>query len=92
MLAYPALLSWRGRTGCHTSVSPRGTEGSESISLQRRVRLSPGAAFEGREPGLPARLFANHINHFAIKKIKLGFDALLGALQERVLVVERDSH
>jgi len=28
----------------------------ESISLQRRVRLSPGAAFEGREPRLTARL------------------------------------
>ena len=25
----------------------------ESLSLQRRVRLSPGAAFEGREPGFP---------------------------------------
>src|SRR5215475_12906076 len=30
----------------------------ESISLQRRVRLSPGAAFEGREPRLSARLCA----------------------------------
>ena len=28
MLDHPAFLSWRGRTGCHTSVSPRGTEGS----------------------------------------------------------------
>ena len=31
-----------------------GNRRFESISLQRRVRLSPGAAFEGREP----RLFA----------------------------------
>jgi hypothetical protein len=30
----------------------------ESISLQRRVRLSPGAAVEGREPRLSARLCA----------------------------------
>src|SRR3984893_1979292 len=30
----------------------------ESISLQRRVRLSPQAAFEGREPRLSARLCA----------------------------------
>ena len=30
----------------------------ESCSLQRRVRLSPGAAFEGREPRLSARLCA----------------------------------
>ena len=30
----------------------------ESGSLQRRVRLSPGAAFEGREPRLSARLCA----------------------------------
>ena len=30
----------------------------ESGSLQRRVRLSPGAAFEGREPRLSARLRA----------------------------------
>ena len=28
MLDDAAFLSWRGRTGCHTSVSPRGTEGS----------------------------------------------------------------
>jgi hypothetical protein len=30
----------------------------ESISLQRRVRLSPGAAFEGRKPRLSARVCA----------------------------------
>ena len=30
----------------------------ESSSLQRKVRLSPGAAFEGREPPLSARLCA----------------------------------
>src|SRR5438309_5703172 len=30
----------------------------ESTSLQRRVCLSPGAAFEGREPRLSARLCA----------------------------------
>ena len=30
----------------------------ESTPLQRRVRLSPGAAFEGREPRLSARLCA----------------------------------
>jgi hypothetical protein len=30
----------------------------ESVSLQRRVCLSPGAAFEGREPRLSARLCA----------------------------------
>src|SRR4029077_15141888 len=40
---------------------PDGASGNrkfESISLQRRVRLSPRAAFEGREPRLSARLCA----------------------------------
>ena len=34
MLDHPAFLSWRGRTGCHTSVSPTGDRRFESISLQ----------------------------------------------------------
>ena len=33
MLDHPAFLSWRGRTECHTSVSPAGNRGFESISL-----------------------------------------------------------
>src|SRR6266404_4251350 len=37
----------------------------ESISLQRRVRLSPGAAFEGREPRLSARLCGDPVGRDA---------------------------
>jgi hypothetical protein len=35
-----------------------GTEEFESPFLQRRVRLSPASAFEGREPRLSARVSA----------------------------------
>src|SRR6202521_6451024 len=38
--------------------SREGDRWFESTSLQRRVRLSPGAAFEGREPRLSVRLCA----------------------------------
>jgi len=38
--------------------SREGDRWFESTSLQRRVRLSPGAAFAGREPRLSARLCA----------------------------------
>src|SRR5258708_25376603 len=38
--------------------SREGDRWFESTSLQRRVRLSPGAAFEGRERRLSARLCA----------------------------------
>src|SRR6516164_1140711 len=40
MLDHGAFLSWRGRTGCHMSVSPTGDRGFEYFSLRRRVRLS----------------------------------------------------
>src|SRR5207244_3749438 len=41
MLDHPAFLSWRRRTGCHTSVSPTGDRGFESCFLQRRVCEPP---------------------------------------------------
>src|SRR5689334_20177305 len=58
MLEHPALLFPSGRTGDHISVFPRRDRWFESISLQRTVRLSHRSAFEAREPGLFARLWA----------------------------------
>jgi hypothetical protein len=48
----------RGVSVMARSRGSRGDRRFESRSLQRRVRLSPGAAFEGREPRLTARLCA----------------------------------
>jgi hypothetical protein len=35
MLDHSAFLSWRGRTGCHMSLSPTGDRGFESWLLQQ---------------------------------------------------------
>src|ERR1700730_18871204 len=40
MIEHPAFLSWSGRTGCPTPVSPTGDRGFESVSLHRRVHLT----------------------------------------------------
>ena len=50
-------LSKLERGGLENVVSS-GDRKFESVSLQRRVRLSPGAVVEGREPRLSARLCA----------------------------------
>ena len=50
--------SGQPRAVVSTLTCSRGDRWFESIFLQRTVRLSPGAAFEGREPRLSARLCA----------------------------------
>ena len=49
------IIEWQCRK---SPFSLTGDRGFESISLQRRVCLSPEAACEGREPRLSARLCA----------------------------------
>jgi hypothetical protein len=44
MLEHPTFLSWSGRSGCPSSVSPTGDRGFESISLQQRVDYKPDFA------------------------------------------------
>ena len=53
--SYFTLAAFSGRAASSCTARDRWFE---SISLQRRVRLSPGAAFGGREPRLSARLCA----------------------------------
>jgi hypothetical protein len=48
--------AWRGDSRSLRGVAADGDREFESISLQRRVRLSPRAAVAGREPRLSARL------------------------------------
>jgi hypothetical protein len=58
-LSIARFLSRSGRTGCaYIHHLPKGDGGFESCSLLRRVRLSPEAAFVGREHRLSARVCA----------------------------------
>ena len=71
MLDHPAFLSWRGGTGCPTSVSPRGTEGSnpspstgESASSGRRCRAACRQHF-ARILGVTSRRYRRRTDEIA---------------------------
>ena len=55
---FSTVTGWNRLRSEQTFLLRRGTEGSKSISLQRKIRLSPKSAFVGQEPRLSARVCA----------------------------------
>jgi hypothetical protein len=51
MLEHPAFLSWSGRTGCPTSVSIRGTEGSNPPPSSGESDANRRNGYQGELPG-----------------------------------------